>query len=105
MHAESVWPEFMTGLHYGYMAMDGTSTFTATTGSTLPWLSPRRADGRREASASPSASRSALAPTRNQARYLLRDALVRSRAPARLQQAWAELERTPGAIPAAGSHS
>jgi cobalt-zinc-cadmium efflux system outer membrane protein len=126
---------------------------------TLPWLSPRHADDRREASANLSASESALASARSQARYLLRDALVRYRAArdsfdlverqlipqaemaavaaqdafrsgqsdslglldarrqlldmqlqqarsrARVQEAWAELERASGATPAAGSHS
>jgi cobalt-zinc-cadmium efflux system outer membrane protein len=159
MRAESSWPEFMVGLDYGYMPIDRTSTYTAMLSFTLPWLSPRHADERREASANLSASQSALASARSQARYLLRDALVRYRAArdsfdlverqlipqaemaavaaqdafrsgqsdslglldarrqlldmqlqqarsrARVQEAWAELERATGATPAAGSHS
>ena len=80
MRAESSWPEFMVGLDYGYMPIDRTSTYTAMLGFTLPWLSPRHGDDQREASASLSASQSALRSARNQARYMLRDALVRYRA-------------------------
>jgi outer membrane protein TolC len=80
MRAEAAWPEFMVGLDYGYMPMDGTSTYTAMLGFTLPWLSPRRSGDRADAAATLTASRAALSSARNQARYQLRDALARYRA-------------------------
>jgi outer membrane protein TolC len=80
MEAEAAWPEFMVGLDYGYMPMDRTSNYTAMLGFTLPWLSPRRGDDRRAAAASLAAAEHALASARNQARYQLRDAVVRYRA-------------------------
>jgi len=80
IRAESSWPEFMVGIDYGYMPVDGTSTYTAMLGFTLPWLSPRHSDERREATASLSAQEAALASARNQARFQLRDALARYRA-------------------------
>lgn len=80
MRAESTWPEFMIGLDYGYMPMDGTSTYTAMLGFTLPWLAPRHADQRREASAELAASGRMLASAHNTARYQLREALARYRA-------------------------
>ncbi|HVP67490.1 MAG TPA: TolC family protein [Anaeromyxobacteraceae bacterium] len=80
VRAESSWPEFMVGLDYGYMPVDGTSTYTAMIGFTLPWLSPRHGDERREATALLSAQEASLASARNQARFQVRDALARYRA-------------------------
>jgi outer membrane protein TolC len=78
--AESVWPEFMVGVDYGYMPMDRASSYTLMFGFTLPWLSARRGDERRVAAAEASAARQALASAENQARYQLRDAVARYRA-------------------------
>ena len=80
MRAEASWPEFMVGLDYGYMPGDGSSTYTAMLGFTLPWLSPRHGDEKREAAASLAAAEQALFSARNQARYQLREALARYRA-------------------------
>jgi len=80
MRAEASWPEFMVGLDYGYMPGDGSSTYTAMLGFTLPWLSPRHGDEKREAAASLATAEQALFSARNQARYQLREALARYRA-------------------------
>jgi outer membrane protein TolC len=102
MRAEASWPEFMVGLDYGYMPTDGTSTYTAMLGFTLPWLNPRRSDEKREAAANLSASQAALASARNQARYQLRDALARYRA-ARESHDLVERQLAPQAELAAGA--
>jgi outer membrane protein TolC len=92
----------MIGLDYGYMPMDGSSTYTAMVGFTLPWLAPRHSDQRREASASVSAAERAVLSVRNQARYQLRDALARYRA-ARDTSDLVERELLPQAHMAAGA--
>jgi cobalt-zinc-cadmium efflux system outer membrane protein len=102
VRAESTWPEFMIGLDYGYMPMDGSSTYTAMVGFTLPWLAPRHADQRREASASVAAAQRALSSARNSSRYQLRDALARYRA-ARDTSDLVERELLPQAHMAAGA--
>jgi cobalt-zinc-cadmium efflux system outer membrane protein len=102
VRAESTWPEFMIGLDYGYMPMDGSSTYTAMFGFTLPWIAPRHSDQRREASASVAAAERALTSARNQARYQLRDALARYRA-ARDTYDLVERELLPQAHMAAGA--
>jgi len=80
MRAEAHWPEFMVELDYGYMPMDGTSTYTAMVGFTLPWLTPGRGAPVREAERMVEAGREALASARNLARYQIREAYSRARA-------------------------
>ncbi|HEU4381980.1 MAG TPA: TolC family protein [Anaeromyxobacteraceae bacterium] len=70
----------MVELDCGYMPMDGTSTYTAMVGFTLPWLTPGRGAAVREAERMVETDREALASARNQARYQIREAHAKVRA-------------------------
>ncbi len=73
-------PNLMVGIDYWYMPTfpsDMRHAYSAMVGMTLPWLSGRHGDERREAEQTVEAERHALESTKNVVRYELRDAGAR----------------------------